>query len=142
MYRSKEIRWFFKDHIQTIEDSISKYDSKLANAKERIDFYLPIAEKDDITLKLREGNVEAKLRQDIPVSHELISGAKGKLEDWVKWGFDVTDNDELANSIIKTKTYEWIEVKKTRIGMKFIPDGNGGIKKTKISDKTAPAPWI
>ena len=134
MYKSKEIRWFFKEPNQMIEDWISKHDSTLAKAEERTDFYLPLPDKDDLTVKLREGNIELKMRQGQPALHALTPTAIGKLEQWVKWSFDVNKQDSLVTDILGANTSKWIKVAKTRIGVKLVKDGNG-IKTIRIKER-------
>lgn len=129
MYKSKEIRWFFKENNTTITKWLSKQGKELSKTQPRTDYYLPIAGKEDISVKLREGNVEIKQRHGQQVLHDLTKYASGYLEDWIKWSFDVGDNDALAKSIIKGKKYNWIEVHKYRIGVKITanPDDSHSI---------------
>lgn len=135
MYKSKEIRWFFKENNETITKWFSDKEKLLSKTKPRIDFYLPLPGKEDLSVKLREGNVEIKQRHGEPMLHHLTKNATGYLEDWVKWSFNVEDKDNVegkdkeASGIIKDKNTNWIEVYKERIGIKLTknPDGTENI---------------
>ena len=125
MYKSKEIRWFFSENNEPIEQWFSGRGMLFSKTKPRTDYYLPIPGKEDISVKLREGNIEIKQRHGQPVLHHLTKNAIGYLEDWVKWSFDVEDNDELAKNIIQAKKYSWFEVYKERIGVKLTANADG-----------------
>jgi len=134
MYNSKEIRWFFREQDKIIAKWFSGKGLELSTTKSRRDFYLPIPKKEDISVKLREGQVQIKQRHGNPGPHELTKNAKGLLEDWVRWGFDVEDDDALANSIIKNKEHNWIEVYKERMGLKITKDSDGSLSIHDIKD--------
>ena len=119
MYKSKEIRWFDKEENKIITKWFSDLGIKFSNINPRTDFYLQIPDRVDMSIKLREGNVEVKQRSGQPELFELTNSAKGYLENWVKWSFDVEANDSEATSIIKEKRYNWIEVYKERLGVKM-----------------------
>ena len=135
MYKSKEIRWFFSDSLEPVDQWFAQRNLFLSSASPRTDFYLPIPGKNDITYKLREGNIEAKFRNGEPISYNLTDTASGKLEEWIKWSFNVTDDDELATNIIKSKKFSWVEVVKTRIGVKLFIDNAGQLKVVDIKQR-------
>jgi hypothetical protein len=127
-YASKEIRWFFRPGNRTIEQWFGNLGKEISKTTPRTDFYLPIPDKDDISVKLREGNIEVKQRSVGVVQHKLTSNAHGYLEDWIKWSFDTEDQDSLVHSIIDDKKYDWIEVQKERIGVKVTVGVDGSIQ--------------
>jgi hypothetical protein len=87
MYKSKEIRWFKNAPDQSIIDWFNKQDQTFENTESRTDFYLPL-DKEDITIKLREGNIEIKHRLGEPLSGRLTTSAEGLYEIWTKWSFN------------------------------------------------------
>src|SRR5688572_14115741 len=105
MYKSKEIRWFIKKKNEGILRWFSDQGKVFSKAHSRTDFYLPIPGKANISVKLREGNVEIKQRQSEQEKYHLTKSAVGYLEDWVKWSFDIADNDALARNIVNDKKY-------------------------------------
>jgi hypothetical protein len=121
MYKTREIRWFFKENNVAIEKWFAAHGKEFSTSQHRTDFYLPIA-KEDIGIKLRGGNIEIKQRHAQHVLHHLAKNATGYLEDWVKWGFGLNKKDALANSIIKEGKYDWIAAHKQRIGVKALAD--------------------
>ena len=120
MYKSKEIRWFFKEKKNGIVNWFSDRGVEFSNIKPRTDFYLQIPDREDISVKLREGKIEVKQRTGQPELYELTNNAKGYLEDWVKWSFDIDDKDPLVKSIINEKKYNWVEIYKARLGLKIV----------------------
>ena len=128
MYKSKEIRWFDKEENKVITKWFSALGIEFSNINPRTDFYLQIPDRADMSIKLREGNVEVKQRVCQPELFELTNNAKGYLEDWVKWSFDIEANDPEATSIIKEKKYNWLEVYKERLGVKMTLDQDDSLK--------------
>src|SRR5688572_15453386 len=127
MYKSKEIRWFKNNLDKSILDWFSKSGQTFENTSPRTDFYLPL-EKDDITVKLREGNIEIKHRIGDVIKGNLTTNAEGIFENYVKWSFTADKADELSQQITETNHYNWTEIKKTRIGVKLIRDSDGKLK--------------
>ncbi len=127
MFRSKEIRWF-KDYTDpAIEDWFVRHGQTFETASPRTDFYLPTG-KDDITVKLREGNIEIKQREGTPQPGTLTAATEGIYEDWVKWSFNAGKDDRLSNEITGANNYDWIETIKTRIGVKLTRDTFGKLQ--------------
>ncbi|MDN3669076.1 hypothetical protein QWY93_07030 [Echinicola jeungdonensis] len=125
MFRSKEIRWFSKEKHPEIVQWFSSQGLTLEGVSSRTDFYLPLPDKHDINVKLREGNIEIKHRLGEREKGKLTSKALGYFEDWVKWSFNAVNNDPLTKAIIQDKKYNWIPVHKTRMGMKVVKGQDG-----------------
>lgn len=119
MFKSREIRWF----TQTEDSAISKWFARngqtFANTESRTDFYLPLPGKEDIGIKLREGNIEIKQRINQPEKGKISASAEGYFEDYIKWSFSTADEDELSREIIQKNRYEWLKVRKERMGFKL-----------------------
>lgn len=135
LYKSKEIRWFLSEKSNTITKWFSDHNMDFSKTQARTDFYLPVPGKVDISIKLREGNLEIKQRNGEPESNHLTENAIGYIEDWVKWSFEIKDDDELAKSIIKDKKFNWIEVYKERIGVKLSVNSDGTIAILGLKDR-------
>jgi len=135
MFKSKEIRWFSQTEEKQITQWFNDHGLDFATTDARTDFYLPLPEKKDMGVKLREGNIEAKCRTSIPKIGKLTDHAEGYFEEWVKWSFNVNKDDPLSESIIKEKKYSWIEVYKERVGRKLTKDEKGKTKWLSIKDR-------
>ncbi|PVD52361.1 hypothetical protein DC498_09595 [Terrimonas sp.] len=133
MYKSREIRWFKDNSDQNILDWFAGQDLSFKNTDARADYYLRLG-KDDITVKLREGNIEIKQRIGSPEPGKLRENAEGYFENWVKWSFNADKDDELVKEIIQAGKYEWIETIKTRIGLKLTLDESGKTSLVSIKD--------
>lgn len=127
MYKSKEIRWFSPTNHASIIDWFSKHGLSFSNTKPRTDYYLPNTDHDDISVKLREGNVEIKQRTGNPNLQQFTKHATGYYENWVKWAFNVKEDDILSAAIITRNKYFWTEVYKERIGIKLTTNETGEI---------------
>jgi hypothetical protein len=127
MYRSKEIRWFFRERNGPIAHWFSDHGKTFPKTDPRTDYYLPNPGNEGMSVKLREGNIEIKQREGMPALHHLTKHAVGYLEDWVKWSFDVNDDDALTRRIIKERKYNWTEVYKERLGVKLSANPDGTI---------------
>lgn len=124
MYKSKEIRWFSDQPDRSISEWFTQYGLNFENIESRTDFYLPL-EKDDVNIKLREGNIEVKHRISSPVLGKLSPNVKGLYEEWIKWSFGVNQIDPVAQEIISLNKYRWIATLKRRMGIKLKDlDGN------------------
>ncbi len=134
MFKSEEIRWF----SQAKDEQVSKWFNALglffASTVPRRDFYLPLSDKEDMGIKLREDKIEVKHRKNAPKLTKLTDDTEGYLENWVKWSFGVKEDDRLSRAIIEEKKYDWIEVYKERMGVKLIAGENGKINLLNIKE--------
>lgn len=135
MYKSKEIRWFSNHEEKQITNWFDSKGMSFEKVNSRTDFYLPLKRKNDIGIKLREGNIEVKHRIPKPELHNLSKHAVGYIEDWIKWSFAAADNDRLSNLIIHEKAHDWFEVYKERMGVKLTHDLNGNTILVKIGQR-------
>jgi len=135
MFKSKEIRWFSQAKNEQISQWFNTLGLFFAATIPRRDFYLPLPDKEDMGIKLREGKIEVKLRENAPKLTKLTCDTEGYLENWVKWSLDVREDDRLSRAIIEEKEYDWIEVYKERIGVKLVTGENGKINLLNIKDR-------
>ncbi|TBW25783.1 hypothetical protein [Gramella sp. KN1008] len=127
MFSSKEIRWFTKNEDKVISIWFSQKKIDFNNAATRTDFYLPLPGKEDIGIKLREGNIEIKHRIAEPEKGQFSKNTQGYFERYTKWSFSTPSDDLLTRQIIHEKRYDWLEVKKERMGLKLKEETNGKI---------------
>ncbi len=119
MYKSKEIRWFHEEPKKGILNWFAEKGKAFENTDSRTDFYLPVKNEKGIGIKLREGNIEVKHRISEPKQEKLSQRAEGFFERYLKWSFDSSQEDSLSREIIKQQKYNWVEVKKERMGFKL-----------------------
>jgi len=127
MYKSKEIRWFKDSSDKAILNWFAGHEQTFKNTSLRTDYYLPL-NKEDVTVKLREGNIEIKQRIGEPVKGSVGPNAIGIFENWIKWSFNANKTDKLSQEIISHNLYNWIETVKTRIGVKITEDKSGNVQ--------------
>lgn len=134
MFKSKEIRWF----SQTENSSISKWFEEnsyiFENTIPRKDFYLPLQEKEDIGIKLREGSIEIKHRTERSEKEKLLSRAEGYFEKYIKWSFTSAEEDSLYQEIVEEEKYDWVGVSKERLAFKLKKDPDEGIVRVKADE--------
>ncbi len=111
MYKTKEIRWFFKKQNRSIETWFETlgFDS----FEKREDFYLCLG-KDDVGVKLRDGNIEIKHLIGTRARGCLEAKAWGYFEDWIKWSFVAELGHEIVSNITNGKCKRWLSVIKER----------------------------
>lgn len=127
MYKSKEVRWFKDSSDKAIMDWFDSQGQTFTNTESRIDSYLPL-DKEDVTVKLREGNIEIKHRLGETTKSVITPYAEGVFENWLKWSFNADKEDKLSQSIVSSNPYDWTEIIKTRIGIKLSEDTNGNLQ--------------
>ncbi|MCO6487317.1 MAG: hypothetical protein J5I98_02810 [Phaeodactylibacter sp.] len=127
MYRSCEIRWFFSVAPAGLIAWFAEpawFDSP--DTPLRTDHYLLVADGENIGVKLREGNVEAKHRVATLGEWAFpLIGARGVAEHWIKWSFRLDEADGLSQKIIQEGNDNWVAVAKERLGYiyHFLEDG-------------------
>lgn len=134
MFKSREIRWFIKTVNPAITRWFSGNGQTFENTDSRTDFYLPLADKTDIGIKLREGNIEIKQRINQAEKGEISAIAKGNFENYIKWSFSTATEDELSRDILQKNKYTWLEVKKERMGFKLLETEKGKTSMVNIDE--------
>lgn len=119
---------------EAISDWFAGIGQSFENKASRTDWYLPL-DKQDVTVKLREGNIEIKHRSANPEKGSLTSGAVGMFENWIKWSFNADKTDRLSQEIISNNPYQWTETIKTRTGVKVTGDATGNLLTVPIEQR-------
>lgn len=127
MYKSKEIRWFKDNSDKANLDWFASQGQTFNETVPRTDYYLPL-DKEDVTVKLREGNIEIKHRIGETTKGKLTKTAEGLFENWIKWSFNADKADKLSQDIVNSNPYDWTETSKTRIGVKLTEDAKGDLQ--------------
>jgi hypothetical protein len=127
MIASQEIRWFTQQAQPALLDWFAQQGQQFDRTPARTDYYLVGAGGADLAPKLREGKVEIKHRRGTPEPYALTGSARGYLEQWVKWSFQLDPADPLATQITGARADEdfWVAVYKQRMGVKLGPDQDG-----------------
>ncbi len=129
MYKSREIRWFFRGEMKPLAEWFLVHGWKFENAVSRTDFYNTATLKDDLGVKIREGRLEIKQRISVPYQAELINGVHGYFEEWIKWGFGLHQPSAEIDTIQSyTESQYWIGVHKERMAVKLTYDRQGKLK--------------
>ncbi|GAA4326839.1 hypothetical protein GCM10023115_56540 [Pontixanthobacter gangjinensis] len=134
MFNSKEIRWFFQTEVQSISKWFEDNAYTFENTEARIDYYLSLIEKEDVSIKLRENNIEVKHRRSRSDEEKLTSQAEGYFEKYTKWSFSSAEDDSLVHEITNEEKHDWLPVRKERMGFKLKKDMNGNIVKVKLEE--------
>lgn len=120
LYKSTEIRWFKKSIDESIIKWFNKENINFQNVESRVDHYLILPGNETLNIKLREGNIEIKQRISQPAEVELNPALKGYLENWEKWSFHIESGNTLLDVIPKNSENRWVEISKTRLGLKYV----------------------
>ena len=136
MYPSCEIRWFFSvppTGLIAWFAEPARLDSLYTPG--RTDHYLLVANGENIGVKLREGNVEAKHRVTTLGEWAFpLVGARGVAEHWIKWSFRLDEADSLSHKIIEEGNDNWIAVVKERLGYVYHFSEDGTIREAPIGE--------
>jgi len=86
MLKTVEARWFFPGEIPAL---VLNWFMAAAPTSEReplrIDYYLKLSNQSSLGVKIREGRLEVKNRQDLIGVFQFHDNVSGKLESWTKW---------------------------------------------------------
>lgn len=134
MFKSREIRWFYPTELKSVEKWFMDNGYTFENADPRTDYYLPLKNQDDIGIKLREGNVEIKQRIARTKKENISELANGYFENYIKWSFSSAERDPLFQEIIEGEKFNWLGVRKERIGYKLKENQNGSIIRVKLDE--------
>jgi hypothetical protein len=121
--KSKEIRWFTKTEDENIISWFSSHQLHFGKGN-REDFYMPLLERQDLGIKVRENKIEIKQRMGKGGIIRLAEKVTGKIEFWDKYSFTASAEDEAMKYIEKGEA-DWISCKKDRIGLNVYKDFSG-----------------
>jgi hypothetical protein len=139
MYQTHEVRWFMEEPIESLVNWFDKKGHNWKNIIPRTDYYLPLTALKGMGIKLREGNIEIKklIRQSKKRTF-IPNVIEGKMQHWTKSSFDLSSMDKLSNEIIREKKYDWIEVKKERMGYSYEFTATGRLTEEKSLEQEFP----
>jgi hypothetical protein len=115
MFPTVEVRWFYDGMIPG--DVLTWFQQGEGASKKpssRVDYYLCLSDRDSLGIKLREGKIEVKQRQQQYGLIRLHEHVAGQMEQWHKWSFALADETESVVSDIKVSPSSWIAVEKAR----------------------------
>ncbi|QLG46557.1 hypothetical protein [Costertonia aggregata] len=111
MHKTKEIRWFFRTENKKIK---AWFESQPFDTHEdRTDHYLELTNK-EVGVKTREGKIEVKQRIGTRAKGCLNPNIWGCYDNFIKWSFEVSENDNQFNKIMNFGEPKWCAVKKAR----------------------------
>lgn len=122
MFPTVETRWFYPGAIPSDVLAWYHYGEHAPEAQPtRIDYYLRLANNDDLGIKLREGRVEIKQRAAQYGVEHLHERVHGLVEGWRKWSFGVNDIGSGIGNI------GWIAIRKARRLRRYLVTDDGEI---------------
>lgn len=123
MIATAEVRWFYRGPLPAaVRAWFEARGSRMAYQAPRRDRYLGLP-GDAQSVKLREGRIECKLRQQQGEFLRLHPRATGVLERWHKWSFALADPEAEPPGISSTDTF-WRPVDKHRALARYRVAGN------------------
>ena len=134
MFPTVEVRWFFKDAIYDNLNSKMLADSQnLEKQPLRVDYYYDNTSSGSMGIKIREKRIEIKNRKHDYGITRISDHFEGKVEQWYKWGFDISVINEDYQNIAKSNS-SWIEVKKERKLCKYMISDDKKVKVLSLSE--------
>jgi hypothetical protein len=114
MYLTLEVRWFYPGPLPgQIVAWLDKLGRLPAGQPPRKDHYLRLAAHPTLGIKLREGNIEVKMRLGEPRKVQPGPRAAGRLALWRKWSFPLAaDTAPLERLLVPGPA--WLSVTKER----------------------------
>lgn len=111
---SMEVRWFLPVALpDEVRQWFDRKQPTLIEAEQREDWYLLLADHKDMGIKLRQGKLEIKHRTGDRGVKKIVKGVKGRIEQWQKWSFSLTAEEEVPAHLPAEAEF-WLEVQKTR----------------------------
>ncbi len=126
MFKSREVRWFFKDRNEGIAKWFQSHQVDFNWVEPRTDYYhLPTLNKAQ-GIKIREEKLEIKHRISEPYTSNLFKDQQVSFEDWIKWSFELRDNDAESKAILEDREHQdWLAVHKHRMAVNVGEVQNG-----------------
>jgi hypothetical protein len=134
-FQTIEVRWFYPG---VLPDQVGKWFNTLGEPLEKIDtrsdFYLQ-SNSPDLGVKLRQGNLEVKYRQQDLGTIAIDGLENSQVEQWSKW-ICVDDSSGLTPTKIAGKP-GWLKVDKIRDRRLYRVDVTDTVKLTQTANPTA-----
>jgi len=113
MYRSAEVRWFFRGRLPGDVQLWFEAGGLATTEPQRTDDYLFLPGCVTTSVKLREGRFEVKALTQSPSAITYRNGISGLRDAWVKWSSARIDIDT-SNRLAGSADDRWISVSKLR----------------------------
>jgi hypothetical protein len=127
MFPTVETRWFYPDPVPPDVLAWYHYGERAPEAQPtRIDYYLRLADNDNLGIKLREGRIEIKQRAKQYGIEQLHEHVHGVVEGWRKWSFGVNDTGSGLSDLAGPHP-SWIAVRKARRLRRYFVDEDGNV---------------
>jgi len=131
MQSSMEVRWFLPGAIpEELNQWFEQDQTEAISQEEREDRYLCLPKRQELGIKLREGNLEIKRQLDDRGVQKIAKGIKGRIEKWLKWSFTLDSQDEEQTNLSASQK-AWIVVKKIRRSKTYRVTSHGEIEVVK-----------
>ena len=126
MYKSREVRWFFKDRNDVIVKWFQSHQLDFNKVHPRIDYYHLPTLSEALGIKIREGRLEIKHRVSGPYPGMLYQNQHVNFEDWTKWSFELRNGSPETVAIVEDKKHQnWLAVIKKRMAVNVGEAQNG-----------------
>ena len=133
MFPTVEVRWFYRGNIPgEVKAWFQGAGEEVEAQPSRVDAYLRLPENDSLGVKVREGRLEIKQRQEVYGVHRFQAGVGGVVEGWRKWGFPLGDMENKPPWLPGNED-AWIEVHKKRWMRIYTMEG-GQVRETAVGD--------
>lgn len=113
-----EVRWFgplpFPNELREWFTTLGT-----VNTSTQTDLYLP-AQDPTLNVKLRDQQFQIKRRLAEPFRTRFSPRAAGRCEQWIKWSFDLADDQSSVESLDSTSL--WVSVEKIRHQISIPPE--------------------
>ena len=109
MFRSGEMRWFFRGELPPAASDWFASDGYAKPEPARVDDYLLLPACDTASVKLREGRFEVKAQTGAPQAANYEHGIAGYRDTWVKWSGKVGDPGLLVELFIREED-RWLSI--------------------------------
>ncbi len=114
MFPTTEVRWFLPGVVPArVWQWFDGPTQRPTAQPSRTDYYLRIADGDGLGIKLREGRIEVKQRQSQQGSVRFGERAVGRVEQWRKWSFPLTETEHIT-AVLGDGLSSWVGVYKER----------------------------
>lgn len=111
MFPTVEVRWFYRGKIPgEVWDWFQGAGEAVKAQPSRVDAYLRLPGNERLGIKVREGRLEIKQREEVYGVHRFQEMVEGVVEGWRKWGFPMGDRPVWLTE----DEAVWIEVRKKR----------------------------
>ncbi len=133
MFKSREVRWFFKDENKDIASWFRSRQLDFNYISPRTDYYHLPTLSSGLGIKIREGRLEIKHLVSGPYTGELYQDRPVSYEEWIKWSFEIRNNDPETRAIVQDlKQDNWLAVHKRRMAVKIGEEPSGALTVYKL----------